>query len=115
MSWTTDSTSPYSAFPVSTQGLRQAASSQRPDELASKAKEFESILLGQWLQSAESSFGTAPGGDSENDAGGEQLTSFATQQLAQAISQSGGIGLASLVVKGLQRETLRDQGATAPK
>ncbi len=115
MSWSTNAASSFSALPTSAQGPRQAANGQRPDELTAKAKEFEAILLGQWLQSAESSFGSVPGGDTDDDSGGEQLTSFATQQLAQGISQSGGIGLASLITKGLQREARRNQSATAPK
>lgn len=72
-----------------------------PTQLAHAAKEFESILLGQWLQGAESSFGSVPGADDEADAGDEQMKSFAVQSLAKAFTDSGGIGLAKLVSKAL--------------
>ena len=58
-------------------------------------------MLNQWLQSAQSSFGEAPGGSEDDDQGGEQMKSFATQQLAGQIAAHGGIGLAKLVHAGL--------------
>lgn len=64
-------------------------------------KQFESILLSQWLQSAEDTFGSVPGADADQDAGDEQMKSFAVQQLANAFSNSGGIGIAKLVSKAL--------------
>ena len=72
-----------------------------PAKLMSAAKEFESVLLGQWLQGAESSFGAVPGGDDDQDAGDEQMKGFAVQQLAKSFSDSGGIGIAALVSKAL--------------
>lgn len=70
-------------------------------QLLPKAKEFESILLGQWLQGAETTFGSVPGGEDDQDAGDEQMKSFAVQQLAKAFSDAGGIGIASIVAKAL--------------
>jgi Rod binding domain-containing protein len=72
-----------------------------PDKLAAAAQEFESVLLGQWLQSAESSFGSVPGGDDDADSCGEQMQGFATQRLATAFTASGGIGIARLVESAL--------------
>ena len=69
-----------------------------------KAKEFESILLGQWLQGAESSFGSVPGADEDRDAGDDQIKSFAVQQLAKGMSDAGGIGIANIVSKALARD-----------
>ena len=69
--------------------------------LTRTAKEFESILLGQWLQGAESSFGTVPGGEDDTDAGEEQMKGFAVQQLAKSFSDSGGVGIAKLVLRAL--------------
>ena len=71
-------------------------------DLLPKAKEFESILLGQWLQAAESTFGSVPG--DEEDAGAEQMRSFAVQQLAKGLSNTGGIGLAPLVAEALSKQ-----------
>ena len=69
--------------------------------ISSAAQEFESVLLGQWLQAAESSFGSAPGGQEDADAGGEQIQGFAVQQLAGRLAGSGGIGIAKLVQNAL--------------
>jgi Rod binding domain-containing protein len=68
--------------------------------LSSAAKEFESVLLGQWLKDAESSFGSVPGSE-EDDAGGEQMKEFAMQHVAAEFTNRGGIGIASMVEKAL--------------
>ena len=78
-------------------------------KLTSSAKEFESILLTTWLQSAETSFGSAPTSDDDQDGGDEQVKSFATQQLAKAWTDAGGIGIASKVASALASP--KDQNA----
>ncbi len=72
-----------------------------PDKLQSTAKDFESILLTQWLQSAETSFATVPGQEENQDSGDDQMKSFGVQQLAKAFSDAGGVGIASAVAKAL--------------
>ncbi len=85
-----------------TAGLR--AGDRTPAGLHKAAVEFESVLLGQWLQSAEKSFADVPGGGGEEeDAGGEQMMSFAMQQLAGGLAARGGLGIAKLVEAGLAR------------
>jgi Rod binding domain-containing protein len=74
-----------------------------PKRMVAAAKEFESVMLNQWLQSAESSFGAAPGGGEDEDQGGQQMKGFATQQLAGQLAAHGGIGLAKLVQSGLAK------------
>ena len=71
--------------------------------LTSAAKEFESILLGQWLKDAESTFGSVPGSE-EDDQGGEQMKEFAMQHLATEITDRGGIGIAPVVEKALAKQ-----------
>jgi Rod binding domain-containing protein len=86
------------------------------------AKEFESILLGQWLEKAEKSFATVPGQDpdQDNDPGHDQFESIGCQFLAEALSKAGGIGIASMISKHLQAaEASRSAGensqpATSP-
>ncbi len=98
-----------SDFPVSSAGFNAvnllqhtgSAKGTGPGQLAHAAKEFESILLSQWLQGAECSFGSVPGADDDADPGDEQMKSFAVQSLAKAFTDSGGIGLAKLVSKAL--------------
>ena len=74
-----------------------------PAALHHAAVQFESVLLGQWLQSAEKSFASVPGSAQEEDAGGEQMMSFGLQQLATALANSGGLGIARLVERELMR------------
>jgi flagellar protein FlgJ len=71
--------------------------------LSSAAKEFESVLLGQWLKDAESTFGSVPGSE-EDDAGGEQMKDFAMQHVATEITDRGGIGIAPMVERALAKE-----------
>lgn len=71
--------------------------------LTSAAKEFESILLGQWLKDAESSFGSVPGSE-EDDPSGEQMKEFAMQHVAADITDHGGIGIAPMVERALEKQ-----------
>ena len=73
------------------------------------------MLLGQWVQGAESSFGSVPGGDEDEDAGGEQMQGFGVQQLATQLAAKGGIGIARLVEKALVKASVQQSsGGTAP-
>lgn len=66
------------------------------------SQDFESVLLGQWLQQAEDSFGSVPGEEDEN-ADGSQMKAFAMQHLAQEITKNGGIGIAKIVESALTK------------
>ncbi len=77
------------------------STSESIKKISSASKEFESLLLGQWLQAAETSFGSVPGADDDSDAGDDQMKSFGTQQLAKAITNAGGIGLGNMISKAL--------------
>jgi Rod binding domain-containing protein len=77
-----------------------AAPASKEDAKITKAgRDFESILLGSWLQQAENSFGTVPGGDGEDedDSGKDQFQGIAMQALAGKLSASGGIGIAKMI------------------
>ncbi len=72
-------------------------------KIAKAGKDFESILLGNWLQSAEESFAKVPGGDGEDDdAGSGQFQGIAMQALAGSLTASGGIGIAKMITRSLQ-------------
>ena len=80
-----------------------------------KASEFEAMLLSQWLQSAQSTIGSAPGADGSEDADAQQWTGFAVQQLARAISDRGGIGIGKLVSSALHRSEHNANSTSAPE
>lgn len=65
------------------------------------AEQFEALLLGQLLESAHPKGGWLDGGDEGADG---TAISFGEQQLAAAMAQQGGIGLAKLVMQGLQEK-----------
>jgi len=67
-------------------------------------RDFESILLGSWLQAAEKSFATAPGGEDEDSEEGnrDQFLGMAMQQLAGSLTASGGIGISKMIVSHLE-------------
>jgi Rod binding domain-containing protein len=95
-----------------------ASTSVGRSKLSSAAQEFESVLLGQWLQDAESSFGGVPGSDDDVDPCGEQMQGFATQRLAGQLTASGGIGIARLVegalLKASQRKAIDSAKSSSP-
>jgi len=68
-------------------------------------KDFESILLGNWLQQAEQSFAKVPGGDGEDgdddDSSKDQFQGIAMQALAGSLTASGGIGIAKMITQHL--------------
>src|SRR5580698_11242815 len=66
------------------------------------SKQFEEMLLSNWLQQAEQSFATVPGADDDDDGGGKsQLMSMGVQSLADSLVASGGIGIAAMISKAL--------------
>lgn len=66
------------------------------------SQQFESLLLGQWLQEAESSFGSIPGSQ-DDDPSSAQMKEFAMQHLATEITRRGGIGIAKMVDTALTK------------
>jgi len=74
-------------------------------KIEKSAKDFESVLMGHWLEQAQQSFGTVPGGDpnEEPSLGKDQFQSIAMQAVAGALSgHKGGLGIASMVAKHLE-------------
>ena len=93
-----------------------ATGTQNTARLKAAAREFESVLVGQWLQNAESSFGSVPGGDEDADTGGDQMQSFGIQQLAGQLTASGGIGIARMVEQALTKAAGQQRaGAEGPE
>jgi Rod binding domain-containing protein len=71
-------------------------------KIEKSAKEFESMLLSNWLQQAEQSMASVPGSDDDEDAGARnQMMSLGVQSLATAMTNSGGIGIAAMISKAL--------------
>ena len=98
------------------QVLRKASSAaMENNKIEKSAKDFESILLGSWLQQAEESFGSVPGEDGDDiDPGKEQFQGLAMQQLGTAMTADGGIGIARMISKQLHKSE-ENEAAVAAK
>ena len=82
-------------------------------KIEKSAKEFESMLLSNWLQQAEQSMASVPGADDDEDAGArDQMMSLGVQSLATAMTNSGGIGIAAMISKALHSVADRPQPGT---
>ncbi len=84
--------------------LATGTSASREDSKIEKAgKDFESILLGSWLQQAEQSFAKVPGGDGDDDddSSKDQFQGIAMQALAGSLTAAGGIGIAKMIIDHL--------------
>ena len=79
------------------------ASFKEDAKIEKAGKDFESILLGSWLQQAEQSFAKVPGGDGtdDDDSSKDQFQGIAMQALAGSLTASGGIGIAKMITKHL--------------
>jgi Rod binding domain-containing protein len=94
--------------PVIAASLGSAASAPNsiprgsPAKIAQCAKDFEGLLVAQMLRSAREAGGgglTGEGGD-ENEAN-STLVELGEQQLAQALANSGALGIGKIVTAGL--------------
>ena len=89
-----------SVLPDSTTLPAPASKSQDPAKVHDAAQQFEALLMGQIMRSARASSGWL--GD-DADPSAECATDYAEQQFAAVIAQQGGLGIADMVAKGLER------------
>jgi Rod binding domain-containing protein len=81
----------------------QPTKTEDPARIHHAAQQFESLLISQILKTAHSdSEGWLGTGDDEAAGSGMAI---AEEQFAQALSAQGGLGLASLIEKGLTKST----------
>jgi Rod binding domain-containing protein len=77
--------------------------------ISESAHAFESLLVSKWLEAAESSLATVPGGSGEEeDEATKQYSGMAVQTLGQSISAHGGVGIAQMLEKALSKSTVVD-------
>ena len=88
---------------VSTGAILQAASSQpKPTKAEGAAKQFEALLINQMLHTARES-GSSGLGDDDEATGAGPMLDMADQQFSQLLANNGGLGLAHMLVKGLNQ------------
>jgi Rod binding domain-containing protein len=95
-----------SASPTASASL-SASSKDTPEKIRKAAMDFEALLIAQMLKSARESGGGMTGDSDEQDETNSTMVELGEQQLAQALSASGGLGLAKMVVAGLTNHANR--------
>jgi len=84
--------------------LSSSVAARPPDDPAKvkdAAKQFEALLIGQMMKSMRDSEGGWLGTD-EDDSSSSAME-YGQEIFAQSMAQNGGLGLASLIAKGLQK------------
>ena len=66
-----------------------------PEKVRDAAQQFEALLLGQILRAARETSGAGTS---------DCALEYAEQQFAAVMARNGGLGLASLIVKGLEQQ-----------
>ena len=86
------------SMPVATIGA--ACPKDDPAKVLGAAKQFEALLIGQMMKSMHDADGGWLGtGDDES---ASSAMEYGQEVFAQSMAQSGGLGLASFIAKGLQ-------------
>ena len=94
----------------STNASGNKSTKDTPEAVAKAASQFEALLIGQLLQAARSADGEGWMGTDENDAG-STLTEMSEQALSSSLAATGGLGLAKLVTKGLEKTVEKNDEA----
>ena len=85
--------------------MEKLSSSRDPAKVRDAAEQFEALLIGQMLRSVrESGQGWLGSG---GDGAGNTATEFAEQHMAAVLARQGGLGLASVISKGLVEQSPR--------
>jgi Rod binding domain-containing protein len=103
--------------------VRQVTAAQAGKEdgrIEKSSREFEAMLLSNWLQQAEQSMASVPGAEDDDDSssGRDQMMSLGVQSLATSLASSGGIGIAAMIAKALHSAADTAQptaGSSAPQ
>jgi Rod binding domain-containing protein len=74
-----------------------------PARVKDAATQFESLLLAQMLKSMHQADGSGWMGTGDDQASSSAME-LADEQFASALAASGGLGIAKMVVTGLQRQ-----------
>ncbi len=85
---------------------RQADNNVRLDEAA---RQFEALLIAQLLKSVREQGGAGWLGGGE-DPSASSAMELAEEQFAHSLAAQGGLGLARLIVSGLERSDAPDKG-----
>ncbi|MGA2880385.1 MAG: hypothetical protein ABSG13_15670 [Bryobacteraceae bacterium] len=95
------------SFPPTSPSAASPDSKDTPEKIRKAATDFEALLIAQMLKSARESGGGMTGDADEQDETNSTMLELGEQQLAQALSGSGGLGIAKMVIAGLTNHANR--------
>jgi|SRR5271170_7928048 len=78
-----------------------------PEKIRKAATDFEALLIAQMLKSAREAGGGVTGDADEEDETNSTVLELGEQQLAQVLSQNGGLGIAKMVIAGMTNHANR--------
>jgi flagellar protein FlgJ len=87
---------------ASTTALLPTMTGAKPTKIEDAAKQFEALLIGQMLRSVRDA---ATESDPDADVIGQPMLDVADQQFSKLLANNGGMGLARVVVRGLNKES----------
>jgi Rod binding domain-containing protein len=85
---------------ITTAAPPQTEGAPNPRNTREAAERFEALMIGQLIKSARGGGGWL---DSGEDQAGSTMMEVAEENLAQVLASQGGMGLANMVVQGLER------------
>jgi Rod binding domain-containing protein len=87
-----------------------------PAKISKASRNFESLLIGHWLEQAEKSFASVPGTDpnEQSDSSRDQFMSIACESLAQGLSRGGGFGIAKMIAQKMEAAAASDKHEPEP-
>jgi len=108
----TSSSSLFGSSPrnaIALPATRTAAPSPKdsPEKIRKAATDFEALLIGQMLKSAREAGGGMTGDADEEDEINATMLELGEQQFAQVLAQSGGLGIAKMVIAGMTNHANR--------
>jgi Rod binding domain-containing protein len=73
-----------------------------PTKIEGAAKQFEALMIAQMLRTAREN-------TEDQESSGSTMLDVADQQFSQVLANNGGLGLAQLIVKGLNQSANQQQ------
>ena len=86
-----------------------------PAKLHNVAQQFEALLIGEMLKSAQEAAkeSSSDDGDDDDDAAGDSAVEMAQSQFAQSIAMQGGLGLSHMIETGLAKDSANQKVKTS--
>jgi len=75
----------------------------KPQNAKEAAKQFEALLIGEMLRSVRE---TVADDDDDSDTTKATMYDVADQQFAKVLANNGGFGIAKMIVKGLDKDSI---------